>query len=201
MSKIGVMGGTFDPIHIGHLMLAEWAADTAGLEQVWFIPTGQSYMKADRSIQPGNERLHMVRLAIDGNDRLKCLDLEIKRGGYTYSYETIEELHELYPEHRFYFIEGADCLLNMENWKCPERLLAGCTILAAVRGDVSVQKLEEKRTELLARYGGEILLMPFLQISISSTEIRKRLSCGESVRYMVPDKVLQYIQHKGLYHG
>lgn len=200
MSKIGIMGGTFDPIHIGHLMLAEWAADAAGLEQVWLIPTGQSYMKADRNIQPGNERLHMVRLAIEGNDRLKCLDLEIKRGGYTYSYETIEELHELYPEHQFYFIEGADCLFTMENWKCPERLLAGCTILAAVRGDVSVQKLEEKRIELLARYGGEIQLMPFLQISISSTEIRRRLSCGESVRYMVPNKVLQYVQQKGLYH-
>lgn len=200
MSKIGIMGGTFDPIHIAHLMLAEWAADAAGLEQVWLIPTGQSYMKADRSILPGNERLHMVRLAIDGNDRLKCLDLEIKRGGYTYSYETVEELHELYPEHQFYFIEGADCLFTMENWKCPERLLAGCTILAAVRGDVSIQKLEEKRTELLARYGGEIQLMSFLQISISSTEIRRRLSCGESVRYMVPDKVLQYIQHMGLYH-
>lgn len=200
MSKIGIMGGTFDPIHIGHLMLAEWAADAAGLEQVWLIPTGQSYMKADRNIQPGNERLHMVRLAIEGNDRLKCLDLEIKRGGFTYSYETIEELHELYPEHQFYFIEGADCLFTMENWKCPERLLAGCTILAAVRGDVSVQKLEEKRIELLARYGGEIQLMPFLQISISSTEIRRRLSCGESVRYMVPNKVLQYVQQKGLYH-
>ena len=201
MSKIGIMGGTFDPIHIAHLMLAEWAADAAGLEQVWLIPTGQSYMKFDRSIQPGNERLHMVRLAIDGNDRLKCLDLEIKRGGYTYSYETIEELHELYPEHQFYFIEGADCLFTMENWKCLERLLAGCTILAAVRGDVSFQKLEEKRIELLARYGGEIQLIPFLQVSISSTEIRRRLSCGESVRYMVPDKVLQYIQQKGLYHG
>lgn len=200
MSKIGVVGGTFDPIHVGHLMLAEWAADAAGLEQVWFIPTGQSYMKADRSIQPGHERLHMVRLAVEGNDRLKCLDLEIERGGYTYSYETVEELHELYPEHQFYFIEGADCLFTMENWKCPERLLAGCTILAAVRGDVSLQRLEEKRTELLARFGGEILLMPFLQMSISSTEIRRRLSYGESVRYMVPDKVLQYILQKGLYH-
>lgn len=200
MSKIGVMGGTFDPIHIGHLMLAEWAADAAGLEQVWFIPTGQSYMKAERNIQPGNERLHMVKLAVEGNDRLKCLDLEIERGGYTYSYETIEELHELYPQHQFYFIEGADCLFTMENWKCPERLLAGCTILAAVRGDVSSERLEEKRTELLARFGGEIFLIPFLQMSISSTEIRRRLCCGESVRYMVPDKVLQYIQQKGLYH-
>lgn len=200
MSKIGVMGGTFDPIHMGHLMLAEWAADAAGLEQVWFIPTGQSYMKAERKIQPGNERLHMVRLAVEGNDRLKCLDLEIERGGYTYSYETIEELHELYPENQFYFIEGADCLFTMENWKYPERLLAGCTILAAVRGDASYQRLEEKRSELIERFGGEILLIPFLQMSISSTEIRNRLSCGESVRYMVPDKVLQYIQQKGLYH-
>lgn len=200
MSKIGVMGGTFDPIHMGHLMLAEWAADAAKLDQVWIIPTGQSYMKTDRRIQPGPERLQMVKLAVEGNDRLKCLDLEIAREGYTYSYETMEELHALYPEHQFYFIEGADCLFTMENWKCPERLFASCTILAAVRGDISLQKLEEKRKELLARFGGEIQLMSFLQMSISSTEVRRRLSCGESVRYMVPDRVLQYIQEKGLYH-
>ena len=199
MKKIGVMGGTFDPVHVGHLLLAEWAADAAGLEQVWFLPTGQSYMKSDREILPGQERLHMTELATAGNDRLKCLDLEIKREGYTYSYETMERLREAYPEDSFYFIEGADCLFTMENWKCPDRLLGSCTILAAVRSGASLRQMEEKRAELLEKFGGEIILMPFPEISVSSTEIRKRLREGRSVRYMVPDKVLAYIMEKGFY--
>lgn len=200
MRKIGVMGGTFDPIHLGHLMLAEWAIDAVGLDQVWIIPTGQSYMKTDRHILPGSERLHMAELAVEGNDKLKCLDIEIERGGYTYSYETMEQLKSLYPEDCFFFIEGADCLYSMENWKYPERLLACCTILAAVRGDADLQELKVKKTELLKRFGGDIQLMPFLQMSISSTEIRERIKQRKSVRYMVPDKVLMYILEKGFYH-
>ena len=200
MQKIGVMGGTFDPIHVGHLMLAEWAMDAAGLDQVWIIPTGQSYMKADRQILPGFERLHMTELAVEGNEKLKCLDIEVIRDGYTYSYETMEQLKSLYPEDHFYFIEGADCLYSMENWKYPERLFASCTILAAVRGDAAIQDLEVKRTDLLEQFGGSIELMSFPQMSISSTEIRERLKQGKSVRYMVPDKVLRYILEKGFYH-
>lgn len=199
MRKIGVMGGTFDPIHVGHLMLAEWAADAAKLDQVWFIPTGQSYMKSDRKILPGQERLHMTELAVAGNSRLKCLDLEIRRTGYTYTYETMEQLKEQYPDDKFYFVEGADCLFTMEHWKCPERLLASCTILAAVRNGASTEQLEEKRAELLEKFGGDILLIPFIQLNISSTDIRERLREGRSVRYMIPDKVLTYIEEKGFY--
>lgn len=201
MGKIGIMGGTFDPIHMGHLMLAEWALDAAGLDQIWIIPTGQSYMKAERNVLQGCERLHMAKLAIEGNARLKCLDMEIVRDGYTYSYETMEKLKELYPEDVFYFIEGADCLFSMENWKCPERLFASCIILAAMRGDSHLEELESKRAELLDKFGGEIQLMAFPRISISSTEIRNRLAEGKSIRYMVPDRVLQYIKEKGFYHG
>lgn len=200
MRKIGVMGGTFDPIHIGHLMLAEWAIGAAGLDQVWIIPTGQSYMKADREILPGCERLHMAELAAEGNERLKCLDIEVERDGYTYSYETMEQLKSSFPEDHFFFIEGADCLYSMENWKYPERLLASCTILAAVRGDADLQGLEAKKAELLKRFGGSIQLMNFPQMSISSTEIRDRIMQGKSVRYMVPEKVLMYILEKGFYH-
>lgn len=199
MRKIGIMGGTFDPIHTGHLLLAEWAWSTAGLAEVWFMPTGQSYMKAEQKVLQASDRLHMAQLAVSDNPHLKCSDLEIRRQGYTYSYETMEQLHSLYPEDHFYFIEGADCLFTMENWKCPERLFASCTILAAVRGDVNLEMLENKRMELLGRFGGDILLLPFLQLSISSSEIRARVGEGKSIRYMVPDKVLAYIEEKGFY--
>lgn len=200
MRKIGIMGGTFDPIHTGHLLLAEWARSDAGLDEVWFVPTGQSYMKEGQNVLPGKERLHMVRLAVEGNECLRDNDLEIRRDGYTYSYETMEQLRSLYPEDSFYFIEGADCLFTMENWKYPERLFASCTILAAMRGDVEPKQMEAKRIELMKRFGGNILLLPFLQLSISSSEIRKRVREGQSIRYMVPDSVAAYIKEKGFYN-
>lgn len=199
MKKIGIMGGTFDPIHVGHLMLAEWARSAADLEQVWIIPTGQSYMKSDRRILPGEERLHMAELAAEGNRHLRCLDLEIRRAGYTYTYETMEQLRSEHPDTEFYFIQGADCLFAMETWKYPERILNACTVLAAVRGDADLSALQEKRAELLERYGGNIVLLPFLQLSISSSEIRDRIRAGKSIRYMVTDNVLQYIEEKGFY--
>ena len=110
MSRIGIMGGTFNPIHIGHLMLAEQALESAHLDQVWMIPTGCSYLKTKEGITvlPGTERYDMVQRAIADNDRFRCLDIEIKRPGNSYSYETMELLHREYPEHLFYFIRGAD---------------------------------------------------------------------------------------------
>ena len=199
MRKIGIMGGTFDPIHVGHLLLAEWARDAVTLDEVWFVPTGQSYMKSDRDVLPAMERLHMVSLAVAENKHLKCCDLETLREGYTYSYETMEQLNLMYPEDKFYFIEGADCLLSMEHWKYPERLFASCTIIGAVRGDVKIEELEIKKNELTERYGANILLLPFLQLSISSSNIRERVREGLSIRYMVPDNVAVYIEEKGFY--
>lgn len=199
MRKIGIMGGTFDPIHIGHLMLAEWARNAAGLGKVWLIPTGQSYRKANTSVLPAAERLHMAKLATIDNEALLCLDLEVRRDGYTYSYETVELLKKEYPNEELYFIVGADCLYDIETWKYPERIMNSCTILAAARGDVSLQELEEKRQELINQFGGNIVLLPFPQFSVSSSQIRERIRQGLSVRYMVPDRVLEYIEEKGFY--
>ena len=117
MRKIGILGGTFNPIHIGHLMLSEWAMDAAGLDEIWMIPAGQPYKKAEETILPGQERLHMVELAVLGNKRISCLDLEIKRKGYTYTYETLEELKSRFYDAEYYFILGADCLFSLEEWK------------------------------------------------------------------------------------
>lgn len=199
MRKIGYLGGTFDPIHIGHLMLAEWALDSADLEEVWIIPTGRSYMKTDYYVLPGAERLHMTELAVEGNHRLKCLDIEVRRQGNTYTYETLEELKAAHPDTEFYFIQGADCLFALDSWKYPDRILDSCTVLAAVRGDTDLDFLEPKRRELLGKYNGNIVLMPFMQLSMSSSEIRERVREGKSIRYMVPDKVLDYIEKKGFY--
>ena len=202
MRRIGMMGGTFNPIHIGHLMLAEWALDALELEEVWFIPTGASYMKDSHDILPGRERLHMTELAVRDNASFKCLDLEIARGGNTYSYETVEELRKRYPQDSFFFLAGADCLFTMERWRHPERLLNNCTFVAAMRGDARMEEMETKKEELERRFcdkGHKIFLLPFVGLCISSTQIRTRIRQGHSIRYLVPDKVITYIEEKEFY--
>lgn len=201
MSRIGIMGGTFNPIHIGHLMLAEQALESAHLDQIWMIPTGCSYLKTKEGITvlPGTERYDMVQRAIADNDRFRCLDIEIKRPGNSYSYETMEQLQKEYPEDRFFFICGADCLYTIEYWKCADRLFAACTVLAAVRGDADIADMQEKIDALEKKFGAQIRLLPFRRIEISSSEIRERRRKGLSVRYLVPDAVRVYMEEKGLY--
>lgn len=201
MSRIGIMGGTFNPIHTGHLLLAEHALETMGLDEVWLIPTGCSYLKSKEGITvlSAKDRYRMVCLAIADNDRFRCLDMEIRRPGNTYSYVTMEQLQREYPENQFFFICGADCLFTIEYWKCADRLFAACTVLAAVRGDVDVACIQEKITELKERFGAAIQLLPFRRIEISSSEIRERRKKGLSVRYLVPEAVRVYMEEKGLY--
>ena len=199
MRRIGIVGGTFNPIHMGHLLLAEWAREEAALDEIWLIPSGISYMKKAQEVASAEDRLRMTELAAEGNEHFRCLDLEVKRDGYTYSYETLEELNRTYPEDEFYFILGADCLFTLEKWKFPERILSCCTLIAAVRDETSLKELSEKKEELERRFGGKILLMSFVRLSLSSTEIRRRVREGRSIRYMTPDNVLSYMEEKGLY--
>lgn len=193
------MGGTFNPVHVGHQLLAEWAKTEVGLDEVWFVPTGNSYMKESREILPGEERLHMVELALLDNPCFKCLDLEIKRGGISYSCETLTQLKRAHPENEFFFIVGADCLFTIENWKSPEKIFESCTLAAAVRDDAPRDEMVTKQRELEKRFRADIILLPFLRISVSSTEIRERIREGKSVRYLVPDRTLKYIEEKGYY--
>lgn len=198
--KIGLMGGTFNPIHIGHMILAQRAMEEVNLDEVWFIPTGCSYMKMNHpDMLSGKERFQLVSKAIQENDRFRCLDLEVKRQGYTYSYETLEQLKSQYPEYEFYFIFGADCLFSIEKWKCPDRIFQNCTIIAAARNGASLEKMEEKVTWLSTQYGANIQLLSFPNLEISSTEIRNRLHEKKSIRFLVPDTVLSYIEEKHFY--
>lgn len=197
--KIGIMGGTFNPIHMVHLLLAERAREQEGLDEVWFVPSGQSYMKKGTYILEAAHRLRAVELAVEGTPWFLVKDMEIRRDGYTYTYETLEELHLDYPEYEFYFIIGADSLFSMETWMEPGRIFDSCTILAAVRGEESREQIEIKAAELSAAYGADVRCLQFPVIDISSTEIRNRIARGESIRYLVPDKVMDYLQKNQLY--
>jgi len=203
MRRIGIMGGTFNPIHIGHLLLAEWALDAMRLEEIWLIPTGMPYKKLSKDIVAAVERLRMAELAIENNPSFRCLDIEVRREGYTYSYETLEQLKGMYPENDFFFIVGADCLYSIENWRYPERILNSCMLVAAVRGDATLEAMEEKKRQIEQKYVPDgqqkILLLPFINMSVSSTEIRRRIRERKSVKYLVPDPVLAYIEEKGFY--
>lgn len=197
--KVGIIGGTFNPVHTGHLMLAEWAKEEAGLDQVLFIPAGCPYMKNAGDVLDGEQRLEMVELAIRDREDFICSDMEIRRKGYTYTYETLEMLRKQNPDTQYFFIMGADCLFSLESWACPERIFAACTLIAAARNGSPIEEMEKKCRELEERFHGSICLVEFLEIEISSTDIRTRVKAGRSIRYMVPDPVRSYIEENRLY--
>ena len=148
--KIGIMGGTFDPIHNAHLMLAEYAYREFALDEVWFMPNGNPPHKQSRKGGTGAAgRVHMVRLAIAGNPAFRLEEYESSRSEISYSYQTMEHFREIYPEHHFYFIIGADSLFALKEWVHPERLLKTCTILAAYRDKMNrYDRMEAKIEEL-----------------------------------------------------
>lgn len=199
--KIGIIGGTFNPIHLGHLLLAEWAKDAFALDRVMVMPTGISYLKEGTNVLPGEERLHMVQLALEDRSDMFAEDLEVQRGGFTYTHETLEALSEVYPNDSFYFICGSDILFSIEKWKDPQRIFDLCTLVAAVRGDESMEDMIIKRDELAEKFHANIEVFPFMNFSVSSTEVRNRIKEGKSVTYLVPEKVLSYIEEKGFYRG
>lgn len=202
--RVGIMGGTFDPIHLGHLILAENALDTFHLDEVRFIPSGHSYFKDNRPerVSSREDRLAMTRLAVQSNSHFSVSDMEIRRAGYTYTCETMEQLARQEPGTAFYFLCGADSLAQMHTWYHPERIFRVCTILAAMRGeDVSSQGFTAAARQIESEYGARVAFLPVREIQISSTEIRKRIRLGQSVRYLIPPEVAQYIRIRGLYQG
>lgn len=199
--RIGILGGTFNPIHVGHLRMAECARESQNLDTVLIMPTGNSYMKNASDILSGETRLEMVKCSIDSNPYFEASDLEIRRKGQTYTYETLEQLHSIYPNAEFFFIVGADCLFTIERWYKPERIFEQCTLLAANRNDVSDAEIQAKCQELKNRFYANIELFDMPQMDISSSMIRKFRLEGKSIRYYVTESVFDYINANHLYEG
>lgn len=192
--KVGLMGGTFDPIHIGHLVAAECAAETAGLDEVWFMPTNVPPHK-DRA--PGatpKQRLEMVRLATDGHPKFRTSDIELAKGGISYSVETVSLLKQRYPEHSFYYIIGADMIRYLPKWYKIEELVRMVRFIGLNRPGYEPDLAE---ADELVRQAVQLAEMP--PIDLSSTCIRSRSASALSIRYLVPDRVREYIEVNRIY--
>lgn len=201
--KIGIMGGTFDPIHNGHLMLGEYAYRKFDLDEVWFMPNGNPPHKQNQTIQTTSEdRKEMVKCAIENYPYFRLEPYEINRTEISYSYQTMEYFHAQYPEHHFFFIIGADSLFALERWKYPDRILKTCTMLAAFRDDKSTRSImESKINELNQKYQADIRLLITPVLSVASSDLRQSMLLGEDIEGKVPKEVNDYIQMHHLYKG
>lgn len=198
--KTGILGGTFDPIHTGHLLLAEAAYEAAGLDRVILLPTGRSYFKDGTGVTDAQKRLAMVRIAARGNRHLEVLDIEVRRPGKTYTSDTLQELTKRFPEDELFYIIGADTLPQMEHWYQPQIVFQLARILVETRSDeAGSDEVELSARHLREKYGADIRMLPVRNIEISSTEIRSRVREGRSIRYLVPREVEDYIEEQGLY--
>lgn len=200
--KIGIMGGTFDPIHVGHLILGEKAYEQLGLEKVWFMPSGNPPHKRNRAGRARDEeRVEMVRRAISDNPHFELSLIEMNEEGYSYTYRTLENLKRENPDIDYYFIIGADSLYNFATWKEPARICHACTLVAATRNHTPIKELDQEMTYLSQQYGGQFLRLDTLNIDISSELIRSWISHGQSVKYYVPSQVEAYIYENNIYKG
>ncbi len=199
MKKTGIMGGTFNPVHNGHLTLARQALRQFALDNVLFMPCGVPYMKAGQKVEDGQIRAEMTALAIQDEPRFILSTMELERQGNTYTYQTLERLRAENPETEYYFIVGADSLFHMAQWVCPEKIFAGCHILAAVRDEKTTEDMEMQIALLKQEYDADIHLLQTEYMDISSSEIRRKIGAGESVDCDLPPAVRQYIEKRGLY--
>lgn len=197
MRKIGIMGGTFNPIHMGHMMIAECAREALRLDEVIFIPTGNSYMK--NNVLSASDRVRMTELSIADNPFFSLSTIETDREGNSYSYETILLLKEQFPDTDFYFIVGADSLLYMDQWKNPDVIFDNVRIVVASRNSNSMDEIKRKIQILEDKFKAEIIILPVRNIDISSSNIRYLVNTNQSIRYLVHSKVMDYILENRLY--
>jgi len=200
--KIGIMGGTFNPIHIGHLIIAEDICEKANLDKVLFIPSGQPPHKPDSEVAAAEHRYEMVRLAVASNSNFEASRIELDRDGYTYTINTLLELREKYGRNTdIYFIIGADVVHELKTWREYERVFALCEFIAVLRPGFDENALKNTISQLAQEHGAVIHPVTSRLIDISSTDIRERCRNGKSIRYLVPEPVEEYILRNGLYRA
>jgi nicotinate-nucleotide adenylyltransferase len=190
--RIGVFGGTFDPPHIGHFILAEHVREEIHLDRVAFVPCNIPPHKQQREITDGDHRLAMIRLAVGEDHAFEVLDVELQRGGVSYTVDTLELLRNLRPSDEFYLLVGMDNIPEFHTWRQPERILELATLVVLRRPGYPIPPLELPG-------GTRVLLCDVPMIGLSSTELRDRVRHGKTIKYRVPTAVEQYIHSHSLY--
>lgn len=200
MKKYGIFGGSFNPIHYGHLMICEYIKEEMGLDKVIFIPTGNPPHK-EIGVS-AEDRYEMVRLAISPNPDFEISDIETTRVNLSYTVETIRELKEIYKEEKLYFLIGLDSLFQLKTWKKIDDLSQEIEFVVALRpGYINKEEINNEIDFLRENFGTKINLIKTPLYEISSTDLRDRIHEGKSLRYLIPKKVLDYIEESGFYKG
>ncbi len=202
MAKIGIVGGTFDPIHNGHLLLGTQAYTEYGLDSIWYMPSGHPPHKKSRAVTDAAFRCRMVTLAIKGKKHFSLSEFETSREGNTYTAQTLGLLRETYPEHIFSFIIGADSLYEIEHWYHPEQVLSSVRLLVAQREYPKEHLSVDRQIAYLTdKYSCDIKKLHCKELRVSSEEIRQMVSAGKSISDYVPREVEEYIASHHLYQG
>jgi nicotinate-nucleotide adenylyltransferase len=199
MRRIGIMGGTFNPIHMAHLILAEGAYEQLQLDEVIFMPSKTPPHKLGEVIAENSHRVHMIKLAIQDNPHFRLSTMELEREGITYTVDTLRELKNMYPDDLFFFILGGDSLLSFEKWREPREILGLAHVVATGRDNLAKQVILDKINYLQVTMNGCIHYLQVPNMDLSSSYIRKLRNLNKSITYYVPKEVESYIVDEKLY--
>ena len=199
MARIGLFGGTFDPVHAGHLILAEQCREQCRLDEVWFLPAGEPPHKRGASITPGKSRAEMLDLAVAGHPQFRVNRMELERRGTTFTVDTLELLHAEDPSRELFFLIGADSLAELTTWRSPDRIAQLATIVAVNRGDRPLPDVSPLAARLGTEFVARLEFATMPGIDLSSTDIRRRAHSGLSIRYLTPRAVEVYIAEHAVY--
>ena len=199
MQRLGIMGGTFDPIHYGHLLMAEEARQAFVLDHIVFVPNGRPAHKKAYAVSSPEDRYAMTLLATASNPHFQCSRMEIERPGPSYTIDTLRAFRAAYPDlDALYFITGADAVLEILSWHEYGRLIEECRFIAVTRPGFD---LKQMRDVVSAEFLDRISFLPIPALEISSTDIRRRVREGRSVKYLTPEVVEDYVRQNGLYQA
>lgn len=199
MMRIGIYGGTFDPVHIGHLLLAEQCREQCRLDEVWFVPAGAPPHKSDAEITAPQRRLEMLELAIAGHDGFRIQTLELHRPGPSFTVDTLQHFHDEQPVQELFLMLGADSVRELSTWREPQRIFQLANVVAVNRGDRPAFEPELAARQFGPENAARIICVAMPGIDIASRDIRQRVNAGRSIRYLVPRAVEVYIGQHRLY--
>jgi nicotinate-nucleotide adenylyltransferase len=199
--RVGIFGGTFDPVHLGHLIVAEQCREQARLDEVWFVPAPRPPQKLERIITPFDRRVEMLALAVAGHSAFKVDELERDRPGPSYTVDTLEQVHREHAGTGFFLILGADAVVDLPTWREPRRVIELATLVIVARPGWSPMPAEQLRAALRlpddVPLRQQVVSVPLVEIS--SSDLRRRVAQGRSIRYLVPRAVQSYIEGHRLY--